>query len=204
MFLLAPTVRFNDGNIGIYLFSYNQTSKTGWLALWNATRLISGNSDTWSGPNRTFAGNSSVAISWNETITADLTGDTSPSIIGVVPGDVILGASSSLATISQPRPNDNPWTIWGLSDNPATKGNLTWKKHYAAPPNNQTQMFATQPIDPTTLTFAMTIAETGQRLGYSLTTGEKLWGPLGELNLDSNTTVHVRCAIQWNSYTCQV
>jgi hypothetical protein len=55
-----------------------------------------------------------------------------------------------------------------------------WKKQYAAPPNNQTQMFCTQPIDPTTMTFAMTIAETGQRLGYSLTTGDKLWGPLGE------------------------
>ncbi len=176
----GTTVRFNDGNIGKYLFGYNTTSKTGWVALWNATRLISGNSDTWSGPNRSFAGNNSVAISWNVTITADLTGDTSPSIIGVVPDDVIFGASSSLATVSQPRPNADPWTIWGLSDNPETRGNLTWIKHYEAPPNNQTQMFATQPIDPTTLTFAMTIAETGQRLGYSLTTGEKLWGPLGD------------------------
>jgi len=173
-------VRFNDGTIGRYLFSYNQTLKTGWLALWNTTRLISGNSDTWSPPVRTFAGNSSTAISWNVTINADLTGSSSPSIIGIVPGDVILGASSSLATTSQPRPNDNPWTIWGLSDDPATEGNLLWKKDYPAPPSNQTQMFATYPIDPTTLTFAMTIAETGQRLGYSLKTGEKLWGPLGD------------------------
>jgi hypothetical protein len=92
---------------------------------------------------------------------------------------VILGASSSLTTTSQPRPNADPWTIWALSDNPATEGNLMWIKHYPAPPHNQTQMFCTQPIDPTTLTFAMTIAETGQRLGYSLTTGDKLWGPLG-------------------------
>ena len=173
-------VRFNDGTIGLYLLNYNQTSKTGWLALWNTTRLISGNSDTWSPPLRSFNGSSSLAISWNKTITADLTGSSSPSIIGIVPGDVILGASSSLATTSQPRPNDNPWTIWGLSDDPATEGNLLWKKAYPAPPDNQTQMFATYPIDPTTLTFAMTIAETGQRLGYSLTTGEKLWGPLGE------------------------
>jgi hypothetical protein len=175
----GTTVRFNDGNIGKYQFSYNTVTKTGWLALWNVSRLISGNSDTWSGPNRSFAGNSSTAYSWNVTITADLTGDTNPTIIGVVPGSEILGASSSLATVSQPNPNHDPWTIWALSDNPATEGNLTWIKHYAAPPFNQTQMFATQPIDPTTLTFAMTIAETGQRLGYSLTTGEKLWGPLG-------------------------
>jgi hypothetical protein len=176
----GTTVRFNDGTIGIYVFSYNLTSKTGWLALWNNTRLISGNSATWSGPGRTFSGNSSVAYSWNVTINADLTGDSNPTIIGVVPGKVILGASSSLATTSTPRPNADPWTIWALSDNPATEGNLLWIKHYPAPPYNQTQMFCTQPIDPTSLTFAMTIAETGQRLGYSLTTGEKLWGPLGE------------------------
>jgi len=171
---------FNDGTIGRYLFSYNTTSKTGSLALWNLTRLISSNSDTWSGPNRSFNGASSTAISWNVTINADLTGDTNPTIIGVVPGKQILGASSSLATTSTPRPNADPWTIWALSDSPSTEGNLTWIKHYAAPANNQTQMFATQPIDATTLTFAMTIAETGQRLGYSLTTGEKLWGPLGD------------------------
>ena len=178
----GTTVRLNDGNIGRYLFSYNRNTKTGWLAFWNASRLISRNSDTWSPPNREFDGSSSVAISWNVTITDDLTGafNTNPSIIGVVPGEVILGASSSLATTSQPRPNDDPWTIWALSDDPNSEGALMWKKQYAAPPNNQTQMFATSPIDPTTLTFAMTIAETGQRLGYSLTTGEKLWGPLGE------------------------
>jgi len=175
-------VRYNTGSIGKYVFSYNQTSQKGWLALWNTTRLISSNSDTWPGPIHTYAANSSVAYSWNVTITANLNGTFgySPTIIGVVPGNVILGASSSLATTSQPNPNTNPWTVWALSDKPATEGNLTWIKNYPAPPYNQTQMFATQPIDPTTLTFAMTIAETGQRLGYSLTTGEKLWGPLGD------------------------
>jgi hypothetical protein len=158
-------VYFNDGTLGRYLFNYNTTTKKGWLALWNTTRLISSNSDTWSGPNRSFNGTSTNAISWNVTITDDLNGafSTNPTIIGVVPGKVILGASSSLATVSQPRPNEDPWTIWGLSDDPATQGKLLWKKQYDAPPNNQTQMFATQPIDPTTLTFAMTIAETGQR-----------------------------------------
>jgi hypothetical protein len=171
---------FNDGTYGRYVFSYNRNTQTGWLALWNLTSLISSNSDTWSGPVRTFNGTSSNAYSWNVTITADLTGDSNPSIIGVVPGEAILGASSSLATTSQPRPNHDPWTIWALSDDPQTEGQLLWKKDYPAPAFNQTQMFCTQPIDPTTLTFAMTIAETGQRLGYSLHTGEKLWGPLGD------------------------
>lgn len=172
---------FNDGTIGRYVFSYNQNSQTGWLALWNLTRLLCSNSDTWARPDRTFDASSSVAYSWNVTINADLVGDGySPRIVGVVPGEVILGESSNVATTSQPRPNSDPWTMWALSDDPASEGNLLWKQAYAAPPFNQTQMLCTQPIDSTTMTFAMTIAETGERLGYSLHTGEKLWGPLGD------------------------
>jgi FOG: WD40-like repeat len=176
-------VRFNDGTLGIYQFSYNTTTKTGWLALWNMSKLFGSTSsiDVWAAPGRTLNGSSSVAYSWNETVTADLTGDKTPTIIGIVPGEAILGASSSLATTSQPNPNNDPWTIWALSDDADSRGDLLWKKQYEAPDNNQTQMFCTQPIDSTTMTFAMTIAETGQRLGYSLTTGELLWGPVGEI-----------------------
>ncbi len=175
----GTNVRFNDGTFGIYEFSYDQEAKTGWLALWNMTKLFGSTSsiDVWAAAGRTFDGTSPVAYSWNVTVNADLIGDRPPSIIGVVPGQAILGASSSLATTSQPRPNNDPWTIWAINEN----GNLMWKKQYAAPAYNQTQMFCTYPIDAKTMTFAMTIAETGQRVGYSLTTGEKLWGPLGEI-----------------------
>jgi outer membrane protein assembly factor BamB len=41
-------------------------------------------------------------------------------------------------------------------------------------------MLAWQPIDPVHRTFTMTDFETGQRLGYSLDTGDLLWGPVGE------------------------
>jgi hypothetical protein len=176
-------VRTNGGDLCIYQLSYNQTAKSGWLALWNMTKLFGSTSsiDVWAAPGRVFDGTSSVCYSWNVTVTADLIGDTNPTIIGVVPGKAILGASSSLATTSQPRPNNDPWTIWALNDDDNSRGSLMWKKQYDAPAYNQTQMFATYPIDPTTMTFAMTIAETGQRLGYSLQSGEKLWGPLGEM-----------------------
>ncbi|GAI53540.1 unnamed protein product, partial [marine sediment metagenome] len=40
-------------------------------------------------------------------------------------------------------------------------------------------MFNYQPVDTVHRTFQMTIFETGQRLGYSLDTGELLWGPVG-------------------------
>jgi hypothetical protein len=176
----GTTVRMNDGSMGKYVFSYNRTSQTGWVAYWNTSSVMSSGSDTFSGPGRVLNGAASYAYTFNATINADLTGDTNPTIIGIVPGEAILGASSSLATVSEQRPNHDPWTMWALSDDPATRGSLLWIKHYPAPPYNETQMFATQPIDATTLTFEMQILETGQRLGYSLTTGEKLWGPLGE------------------------
>ena len=103
-------VMTNDGSQLIYQLNYNQNTKSGWLALWNMSKLFGSTSsiDVWAAPGRVFDGTSDVCYSWNQTITADLVGDTNPSIIGVVPGKAILGASSSLATTSQPRPNNDP------------------------------------------------------------------------------------------------
>ncbi len=89
--------------------------------------------DVWAAPDVFLMAHQQYAYSWNVTISADLIGDTDPAIIGVVPGQAILGASSSLATTSQPRPNNDPWTIWALNDDPTHEGSLMWKKQYAAP-----------------------------------------------------------------------
>jgi hypothetical protein len=72
--------------------------------------------------------------------------------------------------------------MWAINLNPSRGqvGSLLWIKNYPAPANNITRMLAWQPIDPVHRTFTMTDFETGQRLGYSLDTGERLWGPIGE------------------------
>jgi hypothetical protein len=175
----------NDGAICRYQFSYSTTTKTGWLALWNDTKAITDAYPLYAGPGWPNTGsavsiNANVSYSWNVTISADLTGSANPSIAGIIPGDVILGSSSSVGLSSVPNPNANPWTMWALSDNPATRGNLTWIKQYAAPANNITRMLAWQPIDPVTREWTMTDFETGQRLAYSLTDGSLVWGPLGD------------------------
>jgi hypothetical protein len=69
--------------------------------------------------------------------------------------------------------------MWALSDESSDRGSLVWKKNYAAPEGNQTEMLSMQPLDPVTRAFTTTRFETGQRLAYSLDTGEKLWGPVG-------------------------
>ena len=170
----------DKGEIVRYVLNYNNR----WLALWNWTAATdtklgtSGtNEDQWRVNGKSI--NTTAAYSWNVTIPS-LPGSSSPTIIGVIPGDVIIGRSSDIALTSLSRNTPDPWTMWALSDKPGSRGQLLWIKNYAAPANNITRMLAWQPIDPVTRTIAMTDFETGQRLGYSIDTGELKWGPVGE------------------------
>ena len=185
----------NDGEILRYVLSYNATAKTGRVLVWNSTAAIlsqsiinnepgwpNGGSTTTTGAVGTgvvIDASKSACYSANVSFSADLTGSTAPAIVGVLPGDVILGRSSSIGLVSQPNPNSNPWTMWAISDKAGSKGQLMWLKNYAAPEGNQTEMLSMQPIDPVTREFTTTRFETGQRLAYSLDTGEKVFGPVG-------------------------
>jgi outer membrane protein assembly factor BamB len=170
----------DKGEIVRYVLNYPGR----WLALWNwtaatDTRLgTSGtNEDQWRVNGKSI--NTTKAYSWNVTIPS-LPGLEAPSIIGVIPGDVIVGRSSNIALTSLSRGTSNPWTMWALSDKPGSRGQLLWIKNYTAPAGDITRMLAWQPIDPVTRTIAMTDFETGERLGYSIDTGELKWGPIGE------------------------
>ncbi len=156
-----------------------------WLALWNNTAEQQGlhggigndtNAYQWR-PNGKVV-DMSNAYSWNVTI-PDLPGTQSPTIVKVIPGDIILGRSSNVGLTNTPRGTDDPYTLWALSDKPESRGQLLWIKSYPAPPGNITRMLAAQPVDVVNRVFTMTDYETGQRLGYSLDTGELLWGPSG-------------------------
>ncbi len=111
----------------------------------------------------------------------DLPGSSNPSIVSVIPGDLVLGRSSSVSTTSSWRGTSDPFTLWALNLDISRGeiGTLYWLKDYSAPTGNVTQMFNYQPVDTVNRAFQMTIFETGQRLGYSLDTGNLLWGPVG-------------------------
>ena len=165
-----------------------------WLALWNNTAEQQGlhgglgydtNAYQWRPNGKTV--DMSKAYSWNVTIPA-LPGTTSPAIVKVIPGDIILGRSSNIALTNAWRGTDDPYTIWAISDKPATRGQLLWIKNYPAPAGNITRMLAAQPVDIVNRIFTMTDYETGQRLGYSLDTGELLWGPIGTKYQESRGT----------------
>jgi hypothetical protein len=182
----SGTEAYTDkGEIVRYVFNYNSTARSGWLALWNNTAALLTSADVfgipgWRPLGQTIDASTSDAYSWNVTITADLSGSQAPTIVGVIPGDLILGRSSNVALTSLPRGTPNPWIMWAISDKPESRGQLLWIKNYPAPAGNITRMLAWQPIDPVTHAFTMTDFETGLRLGYSLDDGTLLWGPLGE------------------------
>ncbi len=179
----------NDGSIVRYIFSYNSTAKSVTLSLWNDTAAFTSYNQeyggaAWPSNGASIPANTISSYTYaNVTTTGvDLSGTANPSVVGVIPGDIMLGASSSLSLTSSPRPNSNPWTMWALNLN-ASKGavgSLLWIKNYTAPEGNITRMLASQPLDPVTRAWTMTDFETGQRLAYNLDDGNLRWGPVGD------------------------
>jgi hypothetical protein len=189
-------VYLNNGEIDIYQFSYSTVTNTGWIAQFNESATILNCAIDNTYPLEAFPNGMGISIdcktygvyNYNTTITADLTtpptttGETSsnvasPHIVGVIPGEYILGSSSNVALIANSNPNTNPWVMWCLSDHAGSQGQVLWIQDYAAPPGNLTEMLNTQPMDPYTNEWTMTYQETGQRLAYSLATGDLVWGP---------------------------
>jgi outer membrane protein assembly factor BamB len=170
----------DKGEIVIYVLDYTN----GWMALWNWTEAP----DTRAGTLGYYGGqwrpngksiNASTAYSWNVTDLPDLSGSSRPSIVYVLPGDIIIGTSSSITTGTyqmSSRVMDDPWTVWAISDrDDGTRGSLLWKKDYPAPDKTIGLTFG--PLDPVNRVWTMAEAETRQWLGFSVDNGDKLWGP---------------------------
>jgi len=174
----------SDGEIVRYQLSYNRTARSGWLALWNNTAEQQGlhlglgtTTDAWQWRPDGKSVNMSAAYSWNVSITADLSGLSAPSIVKVIPGDMILGTST---TFTRFYGTPNPYTFWAISDKPATRGQLLWIKNYTAPEGGINRILTGgNPVDTVNRVFFMSDTETFQWLGYSLDTGALLWGPVG-------------------------
>jgi hypothetical protein len=150
-----------------------------WLALWNFTQAITAGTLTSGGyrPVNTVISTTSTAYSWNVTIPT-LNGLSAPTITAILPGDVILGQSSGITTGGarmENRGTPNPYTIWAISDKPQSRGQLLWIRNYTAPLANITRLIG--PVDPINRVWTMTDTETMQWVGFSLDTGDLLWGP---------------------------
>jgi hypothetical protein len=188
------------GNLDIYVLNYNSATGTGWLALWNLTDAVSGGGLTadlstgWRPVGRVFDGSAPTAYEWNVTIAGDLEGiattgrppvlvATDPAIYAAFPGDILFGTSSALVSGVGDQFTPNPYTMWAinLDAHRGAVGSILWVKNYTAP-NLMTNdissyTFRLGPVDPVHRVVTIHCVETFQWQGYSLDTGQLVWGP---------------------------
>jgi outer membrane protein assembly factor BamB len=171
-----------NGEITRYVLDYNHR----WLALWNNTQHnvgleaemdtvggTSSNAYQWR-PNGKVV-DMSRAVSWNVSI-PDLPGSTSPTIEYVIPGELLLGTSSSYN--SYMTGTSDPWTMWAISLKPQSRGQLMWLKDFPAPTGNTTIYIQPYLADPVNHVWLAYEENTMLWTGYSMDDGSKLWGPL--------------------------
>ncbi len=171
----------DKGEIVRYVLNYNGR----WLALWNNTQDnvglhsrigTSSNAYQWRPLGKEV--NMSTAYSWNVTI-PDLPGDSNPAIVSIIPGDIILGRSSSFPGLGGRREEPQETiTMWAISDKPSNRGQLLWLKNYPAPDGLLTTTLG--PVSEEARVFTLSYAETFEWIGYDLDTGNKIWGPSGD------------------------
>ncbi len=105
-----------------------------------------------------------------------------PTILRIFPGNLILGQSSGL----QQTPGTSfgifgtpeNWEMWAINLDPnrGPVGTVMWDRTYPAPANNLTVCIG--PADGDSMVWTTWYKETMQWSGYSLETGDKLWGPM--------------------------
>ena len=191
----ATQVIGDSGEILLYVFNYNNATNSGWLACWNNTANQVGlNLDNtgvttsayqWRPYGKVIDMSNPYAYSWNVSISAKLVGPMValypgayqlPAIVKILPGDIILGKSS---TFSARLGTPNPWVMWALSDKPATRGTLVWMNNYAPPADNSSLSIPSgNPVDVVNRVWFMQDTQSFAWEGYSLDTGKLLWGPV--------------------------
>jgi hypothetical protein len=191
----GTTVYGPNGEILRYQLSYNRTSNTGWLALWNNTAapglaagLTGSSAYQWRPLNGNRTIDASTAYSWNVSVPS-LAGSAAPAILSVVHDDIVIGTSTTLPGFSS-FGSPEILTFWAISLKPESRGELLWLKNYQAPPGNVTVAYMGAPssgssnvqVDAENRVFFMTNKETMQWYGYDLDSGNELWGPVGEFN----------------------
>lgn len=157
---------------------YNIDLVNGWVAKWNSTLAVKGptvagdmNGGSWgstANAQRTFDGKN--GYEWNKTIAAGK--NALPGSVSAVLQDRILGCSASGWTAI----GDKPIDIWAISlesntDSLPTLFSKTW-----TPPSGDLTVTVGDVSLPDEV-FTMEIKETRQIYGFSLNSGQQIWGP---------------------------
>jgi outer membrane protein assembly factor BamB len=108
-----------------------------------------------------------ISIPWRNTISS------SPTVVAAFYNNIMICENGSMPVVGA----DNPYTYFAVNLNPdkGAIGNVLWWNTVQPPAGNISVVAAT--ADPTVGVFVESYRETMQWVGYSMTTGQKLWGP---------------------------
>ncbi len=101
------------------------------------------------------------------------------SVVYALYDDVLICRNGSLPGVGI----DNPYTFFAVDINAShvnTFGNITWMQTYNPPAGNIT--ISMGPIDPSAGVFTEGYKETMQWVGFSMATGQQVWGPTPSQN----------------------
>ena len=176
-----------NGEILVYTMDNNR----GWMTMWNSTATVyrtymdyylSRPSDApvadyysgrWRPHGLTF--NASKGIQWNVTIPMGLpTGGPSSNIQTVVGNDRILGSNTNWAGgAAQPNP-----VFWAVSIKPGQEGRLLFNRSWTLPMADvHVDIPGSEPASLEDGVFVVSVKELRTHYGFSLDTGEQIWGP---------------------------
>jgi outer membrane protein assembly factor BamB len=112
---------------------------------------------------------------WNVSL-PDLSGEGNPTLLWVLHDDLMFGSSAAWPSFRQ-WGTPETYTLWAVSLKPGSRGQLLWKKTYSGPADVTRRL---RVVDPVNRVFLQAEDETFKWLGYSLDTGDLLWGPVGD------------------------
>jgi hypothetical protein len=181
-----------EGEYLIYVLSNvgTPTSPQYYLAQWNSSRLWDGQYEGLSTTPTVVPpitdGNDPSLYDWNISIPSLNSMSVPSSIVDVVKGDLVLGMSGFYPSgpVALGATSWTPYTYFALNldKSKGAIGSVLWTNDLQPPAGNITVSYIG--ADPTANNgagvFCETHKETMQRVGYSLTTGQKIWGPVGD------------------------
>jgi outer membrane protein assembly factor BamB len=172
------------------IYRYNIDVMAGTVSLWNSSRTVlrgevPPDSGSWGARAHGNVFNASRGIEWNKTLPTGLTG----SVLKVFLFDRIIGGSISTTNVN----------LWGVSLEPGKEGTLLFNNNWTPPSyweeGNVTVggfgggFVAWSQEDKVVAAF---VKETTEHYGFSLETGENIWGPTpSQYYLDALDDTHV-------------
>jgi hypothetical protein len=153
------------------------------LLQWNSSSMVldysAGWRPLWSG---TFNASTPDRYDWNVSIPWRNTMTSSPRVIAAWYNDIMICYNGTLPSsgFRGSEVSNEPYTYFAVNLNKSkgVVGSVLWRKTYDPPIENITIIEGG--ADPTQGVFVEKCKETNQWVGYSIRTGDKLWGPVGD------------------------